>query len=269
MISFPNAKINFGLYITGVRIDGYHNIESILWPVPWKDILEIIPAPDQRFSFRQTGIKIGGESDENLVVRAWELMKDKYDLPAVHIHLHKIIPMGAGLGGGSSDAAHTIMLLNNLFDLKLNVRSMQRYASRLGSDCPFFIDGKPHFVAGTGTLLAQTQANLSGMHIGIVKPEAHISTAEAYANISPAPAPSGWEKPSDDPSCWKKEVRNQFEDYVLEAGAEIGQLKEKLYHLGAVYASLSGSGSAVYGLFQEAPDMKSWFPEEYCWQGQL
>ncbi len=269
MISYPNAKINFGLYITGKRTDGYHNIESVLWPVPWKDILEIIPATDQRFSFEHSGLQVKGDINDNLVVKAWELMKEKYKLQAVHIHLHKNIPMGAGLGGGSSDAAHTIILLNNLFGLKLNVRTMQRHASRLGSDCPFFIDGRAHFVAGTGSLLAQTQVDLNGMHIGIVKPKVNISTAEAYANILSVPAPAGWEKPGHDPADWKKQVRNQFEDYVLEAHPEISQIKEKLYHLGADYASLTGSGSAVYGLFQEAPDMMSWFPAEHCWQGQL
>lgn len=269
MIKFPHAKINFGLYVIASRQDGYHNIESILWPVPWYDILEIIPAPDKRFSFSQSGNSLDVDGSENLVVKAWELMQKKYDLSPVHIHLHKNIPSGAGLGGGSADAAYTILALSELSGLNLSIKRMQMLAAKLGSDCPFFIDEKPHFVAGKGELLAQTQADLRGYHIGIVKPGLHVSTAEAYKNINAAPSPKRWEFPADNPEEWKYKIRNQFEDYLLVEYPHINTIKGKLYDYGAVYASVTGSGAAVYGLFRESPDMKKWFPKESVWQGQL
>lgn len=269
MLLFPNAKINFGLYVIAKRKDGFHNIESVLWPVPWKDILEVIPAPDNKFCFTQSGIAIDADPENNLVVKAFRLMQERFKIPNVHIHLHKNIPFGAGLGGGSSDAAHTMLALNDLFELNMSKKRMQLLASRLGSDCPFFIDGKPHFVAGTGTLLAETQVDLSGFHIGIVKPDIAISTAEAYRNIQSAPSPNRWEIPSDDPNTWNKNIRNQFEDYVVQQHPQIKAIRDKLYHLNAFYVSLSGSGSAVYGLFQEAPHMQQWFAGMNVWQGQL
>lgn len=269
MVVFPHAKINIGLYIIAKRHDGYHNLESILYPVPWKDILEMIPAPDGQFHFSQSGSGPDTPKEENLVVKTWQLIKKRYDLPEVHIHLHKNIPFGAGLGGGSSDAAHTILAAEELFKLRISIKRKQRLAGKLGSDCPFFIDGKAHFVAGTGDLLAESRLDLSGFHIGIVKPQVSINTAEAYRRIEPAPAPVRWEAPGNDPANWKGKVRNQFEDYVLPQYPEIAQIKDQLYHLGAVFASLSGSGSAVYGLFREAPDMDSWFAGQTTWQGQL
>lgn len=269
MIIFPNAKINFGLYVTAQRRDGYHNIESVLYPVPWTDVLEIVPAQDQKFHFQYTGRVLDVADDSNLVVQAWEMMRERFDLPDVHIHLHKIIPPRAGLGGGSSDAAHTILLLDKIFNLHLSTKRKQSLASKLGSDCPFFIDGKPHFVAGTGDLLAQSRVNLNGYHIGIVKPDINISTAAAYNAMKPAPVPEKWELVGDNPEQWQQKVRNQFEDYVMENYTEIFSLKKRFYELDAVYASLTGSGLAIYGLFHEAPEMEKWFPELITWHGQL
>ena len=269
MILFPHAKINFGLYVVASRQDGYHNIESVLWPVPWYDILEIISAPDKQFSFSHSGYFLDVESSENLVVKAWGMMQKKFELTPVHIHLHKNIPSGAGLGGGSSDAAYTIVALNELFKLKMSRKRMQFLAGKLGSDTPFFIDGNPHFVAGKGELLAQTQVDLSGYHIGIVKPELHISTAEAYKNIESAPSPQRWEFPANEPEKWKYQIRNHFEDYLLVEYPQLNKIKEKLYDHGAFYASVTGSGAAVYGLFRESPDIAKWFPKETGWQGQL
>ncbi len=269
MLVFPHAKINLGLYITGKRTDGYHNIETIMWPVPWNDLLEAVPSPDGVFSFRQTGQAPEVAEGDNLVVKAWRLMQGLFNLPPAHIHLHKRIPMGAGLGGGSSDAAHTIVLLNRLFDLGLKTRRMASIATKLGSDCPFFIDGKAHFAAGRGELLSQTHVDLSGLFLGIVKPPVHISTAEAYHNVVPSPAPSRWELPGSDPDHWRNTIGNQFEMHLFPKYPEIATIKEDLYHLNAVYASLTGSGSAVYGLFREKPHMSKWFPGYQTWQGQL
>ena len=196
MLLFPNAKINFGLYVVAQRNDGYHNIESILWPVPWKDVLEVVPAQDRKFQFIQTGIPLQVNEESNLVVKVWNYMQVKFSLSPVHIHLHKNIPPGAGLGGGSADAAFTIKALSTLFRLDLSVKRMQRLASKFGSDCPFFIDGKPHFVAGTGTLLAQTKLDLSGYHIGIIKPGISISSAKAYQSVDVKPSPAHWENSS-------------------------------------------------------------------------
>lgn len=269
MLIFPHAKINLGLYITGKRTDGYHNIETIMWPVRWNDLLEAVPSLDGNFSFRQSGSLPEIKGKANLVVQAWELMRGLFDLPPVHIHLHKRIPMGAGLGGGSSDAAYTILLLNRLFGLGLRTRRMMSIASRLGSDCPFFIDGKAHFAAGRGELLSQTHADLSGYFLGIVKPPVHISTAEAYSAIVPSPAPPRWQLPGNDPDQWRKSIGNQFETYLFPKYPELSGIKEDLYHLNAVYASLTGSGSAIYGLFREKPHMSKWFPGYQTWQGQL
>ncbi|MFO8054663.1 MAG: 4-(cytidine 5'-diphospho)-2-C-methyl-D-erythritol kinase [Bacteroidales bacterium] len=269
MLVFPNAKINFGLYVVALRRDGFHNIESVLWPVPWHDILEIVPSADGRFSFRQTGLELTTPASGNLVVKAWEQMQQAFDLPMVHIHLHKLIPPGSGLGGGSSDAAHTITALNDLFSLGLRSRRMQKLAANIGSDCPFFIDGKPHFVAGTGTLLSETQVDLKGLHIGIVKPDIQISSARAYQEITPSPAPNNWENPGKNPEKWEENVFNQFETYVFREYPGIRAIKDDMTSLKAVYTSLSGSGSAVYGLFQQKPNMAQWFPQFVTWQGQL
>ncbi|MFO8086200.1 MAG: 4-(cytidine 5'-diphospho)-2-C-methyl-D-erythritol kinase [Bacteroidales bacterium] len=269
MISFPNAKINLGLYVVAKRTDGYHNIESVLWPVPWNDVLEIVRSPNGQFEMGVSGISLDVSREENLVFQAWRLMQDHFSLPAVHIHLHKNIPMGAGLGGGSSDAAFTIKMLNQLFALNLSKRKMQSLARKIGSDCIFFIDNIPRFVAGTGELLSETKADPGGYHIGIIKPSAHISTAEAYQNIMARPAPRGWEKRIRDPRLWKEHIHNQFEEYVMAQYPSLLDVKERMYAYGAIYASLTGSGSAIYGLFNEKPDMAKWFPEFLNWQGRL
>lgn len=269
MLLFPNSKINFGLYIVAKRNDGYHNIESILWPVPWRDILEVVPAPDGKFQFTQTGIPLQITDENNLVVKVWIFMQERFDLSPVHIYLHKTIPSGAGLGGGSSDAAYTIKALNSLFSLKLSTKRMQSFAAKFGSDCPFFIDEKPHFVAGTGTLLAQTKLDLTGYHIGIIKPDISISSAEAYKNIELKSSPSHWENVTSYPYEWRHKVVNQFEEWLMLKNPELMQFKDKLYSHNAFYASLTGSGAAIYGLFEEAPRMNEWFPDMLTWQGQL
>lgn len=256
MLAFPNAKINIGLHILRKREDGYHDIESCIYPIPWHDVLEIIPSDS--FSFQQTGIIIPGNDSDNLCIKAYQLLKKDLNLPSVSIHLHKVIPMGAGLGGGSSDAAFTIKLLNSIFELRLNSDSMKSYASKLGSDCPFFIDNIPAIASGRGTILEPVDIDLSDYYIGVIKPEIHISTREAYAHVTPKERDSMLSDLIDKPiEKWGKEVKNDFESSVFPKYPALLQIKQKIIDQGALYASMSGSGSSVFGLFgSEQVDME-------------
>ena len=183
MVTFPNSKINLGLNILNKRADGYHDIETCLYPILWHDILEIVPT--KSFSFVQTGRAIPGEPTHNLCVKAYELIKERHSIPNISIHLHKVIPMGAGLGGGSADAAFVLKMLNHLFSLKISSHLLKDYASLLGSDCPFFIDNLPAIASGTGTKLELYELNLSKYYIIVIFPDLHTSTSNAYANIQP------------------------------------------------------------------------------------
>ncbi|WP_020527181.1 4-(cytidine 5'-diphospho)-2-C-methyl-D-erythritol kinase [Flexithrix dorotheae] len=267
MIVFPNAKINLGLNITEKRQDGYHNILSCFYPVGWSDILEIIPAAS--FSFQSTGIDIPGDPETNLVVKAFRLLKKDFNLPEVAIHLHKVIPIGAGLGGGSSDCAFAFKALNDLFELKMSSEKMQQYAQTLGSDCPFFIENKPLFVSGTGNQFQATNLSLKGKYIILVYPELHISTKEAYAGITPKPL-------TDDPfvllegpvNQWKGKLSNDFEISLFPNYPFLEALKQKFYDQGALYASMTGSGSTVFGIFENKTTLN--FPSQYTvWEGFL
>lgn len=268
MISFPNCKINLGLSITEKRTDGFHNLETIMYPLNLHDILEIIVAPDKQFEFNSTGISIPGDSANNIIVKAFELMQAKHQLPPVKIHLHKIIPMGAGLGGGSSDAAFTIKLLNDLFKLGLSVSTMQDYAGRLGSDCPFFIRNKAVMASNTGNQFEPINLNLKNYFFAIVKPKTHIKTPEAYSWIKPKLKQTSLHKiiryPIDQ---WKQNLINDFEKEGFRRYPEINQIKKNLYNAGAIYASMSGSGSAVFGIFNNPVSLAHKFPEYYYWSG--
>lgn len=255
MIVFPNAKINIGLNIVEKRPDGFHNIESCFYPVPWKDALEVTVA--NQFKFVTTGIDIPG--DGNICINAYELLKKDYDLPLVSIHLHKNIPIGAGLGGGSSDGAFMLKLLNEKFSLSLDNVQLRNYASQLGSDCPFFIDNRPAFVEGTGNIFSEIDINLDGCWIAIVYPAIHINTRSAYKGIIPVKPEISIKDSLQNNSIktWKEIVSNDFE---LNADQKIIALKQELYDVGAVYASMTGSGSAVYGLFNNKPDYKTDLP---------
>ncbi len=271
MISFPNAKINLGLDILSRRPDGYHTISSLFYPIPWCDVLEIIPASNLKFS--SSGIPIPGDSTQNLCVKAFDLLQAEYKIAPVHIHLHKVIPIGAGLGGGSADGAFAISMLNSLFDLKMSTKEMEQKAGLLGSDCPFFIQNQPQLVSGTGNVFADTSIDLSGMHILLIYPRIHVSTKEAYAGITPAtpavPVGDIVQKPMQE---WKNLLKNDFEKTVGALHPKILQLKEQLYAQGAVYAAMSGSGSAVFGLFEQpiAPDQLHQYANDHLiWSGQL
>lgn len=257
MLSFPNAKINLGLNIVSKRPDGYHNIESCFYPVPWNDVLEIIPS--NTFKFTASGLDIPGDPETNLCFRAYNLLKEKYRIPPVQIHLHKVIPMGAGLGGGSSDGAFALKMLNELFELNLEIPQLEKLAGKLGSDCPFFIQNKPVFVTGTGSNFQPIDLTLSGKYLALKHPEIHVSTREAYSKVIPQiPQISIPEILKSPVKEWANLLQNDFEASVFPHHSEIKQLKKELYQKSALYASMSGSGSAVYGIYEKPPDLQGW-----------
>jgi 4-diphosphocytidyl-2-C-methyl-D-erythritol kinase len=269
MISFPPCKINLGLQVVSKRPDGYHNIETCFYPIPWTDILEIIPADE--FVFSNSGIAVPGKEEENLCVKAYQLLKNKFDLAPVKIHLHKVVPMGAGLGGGSSNAAYTLRILNTIFNLQLKNDQLKQYASQLGSDCSFFIEGVPMIGTGRGDVLEKAMVDLKGKFMVIVKSDVHVSTAEAYAGVKPSGATNHSKDvvESQAITSWKGLLKNDFEDSVFKKYPLIRETKEKLYQHGAAYASMSGSGSAVYGIFEKPVELKNQFPNTSYWGGLL
>lgn len=268
MVSFPPCKINLGLHVISKRSDGYHNLETSFYPLPWTDILEIIHS--DKFSFSSTGINIPGEWEQNLCVKAYRLLADQYSLGPIAIHLHKIIPMGAGLGGGSSDAAHIIRMMNELFELKLSRESMMQLAASIGSDTSFFIQDKPMLGTGRGEVLSPVEVDLGGNFLVLVNPEIHVSTADAYARVEPREPevhiPEVLSRPLTE---WKNLLKNDFEYSVFERYPAIGELKAKMYELGATYASMSGSGATVFGIFEKEFDLARTFPDTTVWARRL
>ena len=249
---YPNAKINIGLSVTEKRTDGYHNLETVFYPVGLRDVLELNreEGPKRVCYFENTGIAIDCPEDKNLVVRAYKLLASAYDLPAVRINLFKTIPFGAGLGGGSSDAAYTLKALNEYFELRISEKGLENYASRLGSDCAFFIRNRPAFASGKGDVLEDMALELDEYEIVIVKPDCKVSTAEAYAGISPAKAVFNLRELNLLPlTAWRKQVKNDFETTVFAKYPAIRKVKEELYNRGALYASMTGSGAGVFGIF--------------------
>ena len=254
MLTFPFCKINLGLHIVNKRADGFHNIETIFYPVKsLTDVLEIIPS--ERFDFQCYGLQIDGKEEDNLVVKAYNLMRQRHHLPPVSINLLKNIPAGAGLGGGSSDAAAALVLLNKLFNLHLDNETLKTYASELGSDCPFFIEGTPAFASNRGEKLLPCDCpELTDKQIVIVKPNIHISTADAYANCNPAFPETDLREIMQKPvSSWKNLLKNDFEKTLFLLHPRLAAIKKMLYRKGALYASLSGSGSALFGIFDDVP----------------
>lgn len=268
MITFPNAKINLGLYVTERRTDGYHNLETIFYPIHLEDALEVIPLKDnkQEFDLKITGTPIDGAPEDNLVVRAYRLLKQDFGLPPIHIYMYKHIPLGAGLGGGSSDAAFMIKLLNEKFALGLTTEQMEDYASRLGADCAFFIRNRPVLATGIGNVFTPIDLTLKGMYIVLVKPSVSVSTREAYAGVTlckpEAPLTELIRRPIEE---WRHCITNAFEPSIFRVHPEIAAIKDKLYDMGAVYVSMSGSGSAVYGIFRESvPYVDEHFGKHFC-----
>jgi len=261
MIIFPNAKVNLGLNIISKRADGFHNIESVFFPVKVEDALEFVVS--DKFEINFSGLKIEGDANDNLIFKAYQLLKKDFDLPNLKIHLHKHIPTGAGLGGGSADAAFFLKSLNNYFNLKISEEKLLYYAAQLGSDCAFFILNKPCFANEKGENLIPIELNLGNKKMLIVHPAIHVNTAWAYSKIKPLqPIKSVKEIIQQPISTWKNELKNDFEIPVFEEFPVIEKIKNQLYENGASYASMSGSGSAVFGIFEnEIPEIK--FPENY------
>ncbi|HSQ43470.1 MAG TPA: 4-(cytidine 5'-diphospho)-2-C-methyl-D-erythritol kinase [Ginsengibacter sp.] len=251
MITFPNCKINLGLNILRKREDGFHDLETVFFPINFQDALEIIPSSNKT-QITVTGI-VAGNPENNLCLKAYLLVKKDYpQLPEINIHLHKAIPIGAGLGGGSADAAFMLELLNTKFNLVIPPNKMFDYALQLGSDCSFFLLNKPCLASGRGEVLEPISLNLSGHKILLVNPGIHISTAEAFKKIIPAiPAKKIKDIILQPIETWEKELGNDFENYVFERYPQVKKIKEDLYQKGAVYAAMSGSGSTIFGIFKK------------------
>ena len=262
MITFPCCKINLGLNVVGVRADGFHNIETVFYPVPLTDVLEI-KKMDDRFpcvgdiDIHVSGDYSCGDEEQNLVVKAYNLIATDYEIPRIHAHLYKRIPVQSGLGGGSADGAFMIRLLDERFRLNMGNAEMERYASKLGADCPFFISAEPSYATGKGDELEPADneyGNLHGYWIAIVRPDVSVSTAEAYKRITPKEPQKNCRMIVRQPiETWREELTNDFEQPVFSEHPELEAVKEQLYSLGAVYAQMSGSGSALYGIFREQP----------------
>lgn len=274
MIIFPNAKINIGLNIIEKRDDGFHNVESCMYPVALCDALEVIenkePSAD-RIVITASGIEIPGDINDNLCFFAYYLISADYPLPNIKLHIHKHIPVGAGLGGGSSDAAFFIKLLNDKFELGISWGEMHHYARQLGSDCSFFISNKPSFAEERGDVYESMKLDLSKYYIVLVYPHIHINTANAFGGIIPKMPVRLLESDLLELPIgeWKGIIHNDFEDSIFPQFPEIKNIKEKLYANGALYASLSGSGSTVFGIFEKSTDLKEQFPGKFVFEGKL
>ena len=255
MLIFPNAKINIGLNITERRPDGYHNLETIFYPVKINDALEVIES--DKLSFESSGLEIPGRMEDNLCIKGYHLLKKDFDLPPVKIHLHKNIPIGAGLGGGSSDAAFFIKLMNQKFGLQLPDERMTGYAKQLGADCAFFIHNKPVFAFERGDEFETIKLDLSNYKIVLVMPPVHVSTGEAFSGIKPAPVKHSLMELIYLPVTeWKNHIKNDFEPSVFANHILIRGVKAALYEAGAIYASMSGSGACIFGIFNDTPNLK-------------
>ena len=285
MISFPNCKINLGLNIIRKRADGYHDLETVFYPVKLRDVLEVVPmdvrqerienrlqstvySPQLTVSFSTTGLNINGDQNNNLCIKAYHLLqKDFQSLPPIKMHLHKTIPMGAGLGGGSADGAFTLKLLNDKFNLNLSTDQLVHYALQLGSDCPFFIINQPCFANSRGEVLEKISLDLSAYKFIIVNPGIHISTVWAFAQIIPQqPAISIKDIIHPPLNKWKGLLKNDFEAALMKVYPSIQQIKEQLYNAGAVYVSMTGSGSTLFGIFEKDHTVKTNLPSEYFTQ---
>lgn len=272
MITFPNAKINLGLDVVEKRPDGYHNLETVFYPIPLYDILEITKSEDE-FSFTMHNAEFEGNDNDNLVVKAYNILAEDYDMPKVKMSLYKNIPTGAGMGGGSADAAFALKMLNNIAGLNLSDEKLEEYAARIGADCAFFIKNKPAYATGIGNILTPVDCDLTGYYMVVAKPDIHISTKEAYALVNPEYPQNALaeiiKKPVDE---WKGLMKNDFEKSVFAKYPSVRDIKNKLYDMGAIYASMSGSGSAFFGIFKSEcniEEIKEQYPDMFCQQWKL
>ena len=272
MLLFPNAKINLGLNILRKRDDGYHDLETLFFPIGLKDVLEFVENGSKQVNLSLSGIPIDVLPENNIVLKAYRLLASSFSLPGLDIHLHKVIPYGAGLGGGSSDAAFLLKALNDNFELKLSDEKIKHFALVLGADCSFFIENKPSLATGIGEILQKVEIDLSGYHLLLVKPPFGVVTKDAYANITPStPQCSLIDAVSKKPGEWIGLIKNDFEPSVFHAYPEIAEIKKTLLDNGAVYASMSGSGSSVFGIFKSEPQLTAEdFPQDYfIWEEPL
>jgi len=277
MITFPIAKINLGLNVVEKRPDGYHNLQTVFYPIPLKDALEIQMMDDAFPSnydcdLKVTNIAIDGDEQRNLVVKAYQLLKKDFPtLPRIHTHLWKGIPTQAGMGGGSSDCAYMLLLLNKLFQLQLSDEQLIQYATQLGADCAFFILSRPCYAEGIGEKMRPIDLSLKGYYIGVVRPEIPVSTKEAFSRIHPHyPTQNCYKSVMQPIETWRETLVNDFEESVFALYPEIGTIKQRLYDMGAIYAAMSGSGSALFGLFREKPDsLNQTFPNMFTFSSLL
>jgi 4-diphosphocytidyl-2-C-methyl-D-erythritol kinase len=266
MLIFPNAKINIGLNIVSKRQDGYHNIETILLPVKeLVDALEFLPA--NKIKFTASGIPIEGNPAENMVLKAYYLLKDRFKLPPLSIHLHKLIPPGSGLGGGSADASFMLSGLKEYFQLPLNQKELRELAGQLGSDCAFFILNEPAIVGGKGEILHPASLELKNNHILIIKPPFSVSTKDAYSGVKSSKPLHRLKDIIHQPiEEWKDLIRNDFEPNIFKRFPELENIKLSMYKMGALFASMSGSGSAIFGIFETLPELPKFPGNYFCWK---
>ena len=275
MINFPNAKINLGLNIISRRSDGYHNIETIFYPIDLFDALEIVPMKkdeietntiSSQYRFFQSGLEIDADNENNLVIKALNLIKQEKEIPSIDIHLLKKIPLGAGLGGGSSDAAAMLHLLNNKFKLGYSEAELMTKASILGADCSFFIKNKPTLATGIGNVFEDIELDLKQYAMVVVKPNIYVNTKEAYSMIVPKMIEISLKEIIKMPiEEWREVMKNDFETPIFEKFPQIRNLKERMYDLGAIYAAMSGSGSSVFGIFESLPQIENEFDTNFIW----
>lgn len=252
MISFPNAKINLGLNIVERRADGYHNLETVFYPIGLTDVLEIVPASGDESTLTTYGNPVDCPVEKNLVMKALRLMQQHYNVSEVDIYLYKHIPDGAGLGGGSSDASSTMLMLNEMFNLGIEKEELAQHAAALGADCPFFIYNRPMMATGIGDVLSPIDVTLRGLHLLLVKPDVSVPTKVAYSRVTPAPSTSELASDLSTPVIhWQEMVKNDFEPSVFAHYPELAEIKLAIEEGGALYVSMSGSGSSIFGIFDD------------------
>ncbi|MEI6577474.1 MAG: 4-(cytidine 5'-diphospho)-2-C-methyl-D-erythritol kinase [Bacteroidota bacterium] len=270
MILFPFSKINLGLRVLRKRKDGFHDLDTCFYPFALRDILEAIPAEQGSGTFTFSGIAIEGEPGNNLIVKAVRLLQNDFNFPDLSMHLHKIIPMGAGLGGGSSDAVFALKLVNALYHLNLSKEMLFNYAVKLGSDCAFFLENQACLASGRGDILQPITITLKDWYLVLVKPDIHVSTKDAYHGIQPQePAIKLQDALLQPVTTWESLLFNDFEETVFLKHPEIRHIKEELYRQGAVFALMSGSGASVFGLFREKPSLKEHFRGAFVFEDLL
>jgi 4-diphosphocytidyl-2-C-methyl-D-erythritol kinase len=271
MICFPNAKINLGLNVIEKRPDGFHNIETIFYPINWHDALEIIINPTlvDEFTLFTSGFEISGNVSDNIMYKAYQIIKQSRSLPSIEVHIHKALPMGAGLGGGSSDAAFFINLLNEQLQLHFSETEKIKIASQLGSDCAFFLKNTPTFASQKGDVFSEITLDLSHLHILVIYPNLHSNTQVAYSLVKPKhPSKPLLDIIKQPIATWKTDLTNDFEASIFNAYPIVEKIKNDLYSLGAIYASMSGSGSAIFGLFESEPPTEQ-FQDYLYWSGKM